>query len=634
MRTGILLFVTAILAACGGHDDASTPSATAPASNPTTATAVITASGGTVSMDGVASVTFPPGAFSSATTVTVEKVTDLSFASDFTNGAAIFGELNNEDFAVKVDVATVQMSDVQTTASLIVSDELSGLAQQGATLAAFSRGLDESDVDDDAESHDVYDLVNGQFNSSSKTLTIDVSTIAFRPELAADGHMAALIRVAALPIDSASPTPNAAQMNAVVKASAKPLLCPGDASFGAPMVYGWRQAANGDPTAYYDSIPGIVGPFAEGRKGRQGHQGMDFFAEEGTPVLAVADGYFETVKDQNYDCPGTKENPTSAPREKAKANQKRFPEFTLVLALTDASGHVTDHVWYRHLSANSVHSGTQQEDTFKTCWRDSGSRKYKVAKGDPIALSGSTGTDSKGNQVPPHLHFEWVPVGGSVSNPLCRLATFFAGAIDRTDPKTAEMADKLYVQPAPGTAFNDNRLAETIWVRRNKGQSSSNQVCLVNGGPSQCDYAGRGFFMYALDNPSLDPISNPNAASTSVTGSTTTWPSDSSGTMAVQRFSSSDTTLVNMVGTLVAPSQRQNITPPPLTNYVSNAVTFANPLTCGATATFSYTVALWADRNRTQVVTFNPYRATVTFVPFFPYPGAPPTCAPQVTPIS
>jgi murein DD-endopeptidase MepM/ murein hydrolase activator NlpD len=638
MRSSALIPVLLIIAGCGGHSDNSSDGAggtspSNPASAPVPASATpantstgstIGAGGGSITLPSVASVTFPENAVPASTPIVINKREGGDSAGVFDEGTIGFGSVEGETFDIQIDVGTQNVASDAITVTIFVTDAMATIANSGRELAAFVQGLDQSDDDEARESIDVFDMYRGGYDSATRSFTVVLPADAFDTALSQHaGHLAAVLRIAALPADSAV----APVTNAVAKApSTSTKTCLGDASWGAPYVYGWREAAKGNPLLYYDAIAGVIAPFAEPRSPKPGHSGIDFFADLRTPVLAVADGYIEVARKQGNKCPDKKH--ASAPADD--------PEITAVLAITDPSGTVTDRVVYRHLTEGSIGlrswqnigntKADVQEPTFSTCWvatTPAMREKYHVKKGDVIALSGDTGTFGSGAA---HLHMEWVPAPGialpdkvakepeGMRNPLCKLATFFPGKIDPFnpatntgygDPKQAEFGERLYVQPAPHTVdYNGkaNTLAE-IWVLRNKPIDPRPPVCQVTGGAKKCDWGGHGYFMYPLDNPHAGSF----------------WPKQVQGIMATPKYAAVDNRLTFTPYTTNALTNAQpedQGTPPPNTTYDAFSVsTTGTPSSCPFVTQMTYTVQVpWYRRDTTlkNPAQFTPYSATAT----------------------
>lgn len=125
----------------------------------------------------------------------------------------------------------------------------------------------------------------------------------------------------------------------------------------------WRN-----PVADYRS----VASFGEVRKSSKiGHGGLDLVTRNanegpvtGLPVVAVADGYVETVKSEACAIPKKRNGPIYC-------DQRTNPGYALVLALNNG-----DRVAYRHLRPGGVQvAGLKDEPNVLKVWQDDGSRK-------------------------------------------------------------------------------------------------------------------------------------------------------------------------------------------------------------------------------------------------------------------
>lgn len=121
---------------------------------------------------------------------------------------------------------------------------------------------------------------------------------------------------------------------------------------------------------------GFIDSWGFPRSGGRSHQGVDMFAEYGTPLVAVADGVVRKVWVNRLG--------------------------GLSVDLLSADG---DRYYYAHLSAVSVDSG------------------QRVQAGDMV---GAVGNSGNAISTPPHLHWQFHPDGGAPVNPftlarsLCR----------------------------------------------------------------------------------------------------------------------------------------------------------------------------------------------------------------------
>ncbi|CAN7774621.1 M23 family metallopeptidase [Paraburkholderia hospita] len=622
-----------VLGACHGHGDSSGSIPSSTATPATSVTGQVDANGGTITLAGVASVTFPGGVFPSPTTVTLQRVDDPTTQNDFDVGMATFGITESESFALKIDVATSSLPDLQGTARIIVSDDLANRAGQGSVLAAFAKDVDASTDEDKGETLDVYDFLDGQFDAQQKALTFNFADKAFASDFSDnDGHVAAVVRVAVMPpVDSGTAAAKTTSSLAQVQAkAATSVQCPGDASFSAPLLYGWRAASPGDPNQYYDStVAGLIGTFGEGRPNHL-HGGLDFFAEKGTPVFAVADGYIARLQHQWWLCPTR----TKALRQRPASEQKNipWPEYTLTLFLDDGSS-----VIYRHLSYNSVVldgqlvggnlNGSAPPPEFAQCWDDGGRKQYRVKAGQPIALTGETGTlydvsRKPIGQVPPHLHLEWLPKRTVVSNPLCKLTSLYPLDQGSSPEPSALSTLTLFGHRAPGTRTVDVQ-ADTYFdvqfrVRRNKSAAATPCYGTLTGTSQPCDKGGKGFFGSALEAP--------------IAGSS--WPKDSDGPMATPMFSSSNPSFINVqmiqypcCNTVGDP----HVTPPPAITVTAPLFTTSAQASCGASGTYTYTVSVIADKLGNTAMFGQAVTGSVNMVPSqAPYNGT--GCAPVSSP--
>lgn len=416
----------------------------------------------------------------------------------------------------------------------------------------------------------------------------------------------------------------AAQLSAPASPLPVAAQCPGDASFEAPLQYGWKAGAA--PLVSYVPYAAVLGPFSEPRQAKTssgnlktlpngqpdtsgGHVGIDFAADEGTPVLAVANGFVQQVKNENWTC-ATKKTALK------KTGDKADPGYSLTLAVTNTAGTVIDRAIYRHLLIGGLQvAGLRDLADSQKCWKDDAKNrskaKYPVTVKTILAKSGASGTcNTPGCVKQPHVHFEWYPafvssttVPSHARNPLCKLATIYPGRIDSTyaSPNNAEMSYRLYAKPAAGTVdYNGNAKTLTEFlVRRNKlATAQASNPCLVTGLQGPCDVGIRGWFGM----PMLYPA--PGSA----------WPRDSQGDMGRAVLSTTTRGILEIAWPFVFTPSGEELTPPPTTQVVQPTYVVDQSVPCAPAGQYTFTVEVFWDRSRHLTRTFAlSERADVSF---------------------
>jgi murein DD-endopeptidase MepM/ murein hydrolase activator NlpD len=599
LRGAVASTLLLLLSACGsGHSDNTPP--TSPPSVSTAASGTLDQNGGVVNLAGTATATFPAGAAPASTHVSVEKVFNVTLDDTFLDTAGPMGIVDAADHSIRIQVGTAEIAKA-VSVSLNVPDDLIPLLSNGRRLVLLTSGTDISDDADSGESHDVFDITQGTFDSQSSTFTAILPINAFSPANGNNGFIGALFRLAALPNDQVEGLQTAIAVKVLSNAKSNPYSCPGDQSWGAPMLFGYR--AGRAVSEYYDPYAaGINAPFGEPRPQLKdgktvfktdgtpdmssGHQGIDFFAEEGTPIFAVADGFIAQVKNENWNC---KDKKHTAPFK--KANQKSNPEISVTLALTDRVGNITDRVTYRHLRMGSAQELVPNADRdFATCWADSakpgGTHTYPVEKGTLLGYTGATGMLNASTPVPPHLHFEWITSYSNASphgNPLCKLTTndpARAGFLFRNDDLVGQGADTRWLG---GIDY----VYAIYKIRRAKPAGTSN-VCLWTTVPP-CDPAGHGYFTALLSLPPAGFV----------------WPAGSNGEIGYRVIEANDPRVGMMTVTQQVTGLNRN-TPPSL-NAESSYTLDGNALSkppCNVQTPITLKLSLIADRFRTTRVDY------------------------------
>jgi len=170
-----------------------------------------------------------------------------------------------------------------------------------------------------------------------------------------------------------------------------------------------------------EAFPILTGPDTRAQFARafsEGHPGTDIFAPEGAPVVAVADG---------------------------RVRHSQEPKGGNVVYLVEPDG---SQYFYGHLEG---YAGEARE----------------VRAGEVIGFVGTTGS---AQGTPPHVHFEWRPLGGQKSDPfpeLTRLASSAALVVSPDSPKR-----KRKRAAGAGPSGSELALLGLLWFMSRKGGSS------------------------------------------------------------------------------------------------------------------------------------------------------------------
>lgn len=359
MNRNYLVFAVSLLfAACGGGiNDSNTGSTTPPPGNSTptstdTAQATIPASGGSITLPSVATITFPNGSFNNNQSVTIAKTSEQSTADTFTDSASIFGVSQRIPYEIRLNTgASVPADGVEVTIT-VPSDFLSKV-QSNEVVEVF---VQVPQAGADNENLDVFTLVPSTFDATKGTVTVTLPPAVFSNQRRQDGNYELVVTLASVPATSREPlnTTNA-QQSVKAQGTAQP-DCP--IAIGPPLIRPLEITSNFAPVRP-QPVTGQPRP----------HEGTDFRAADGDSVIAVADGLVSSVR--------------------------KSPSYGNVIEIKIASsGDPSNYgaiVRYAHLKDSStlVQVGTL------------------VKKGDLIAAADTTGKDLTG----PHLHFEYVPNG-------------------------------------------------------------------------------------------------------------------------------------------------------------------------------------------------------------------------------
>jgi murein DD-endopeptidase MepM/ murein hydrolase activator NlpD len=272
--TGVSAGTTGISASSGGVSSA--PLAVTVVSSGGGNVTTISPDGGTATLSGVTTLTFPAGAFTAPQPVTVSSTTDAQTAATFDESTAIYDPGQRMAYEVRINTGTVGPA-LPVQAAIIVPGSLSVPA--GQNLEAFAQIWEKGDLD----ALDQFELLPSTFGGTIATVTVSLPPAAFTDQRRADHTFEAIVTLA--------PTPGS----------------PGHALLGAPP-QGVAPAGCPVPSIQppLDAVS-ITSPFDMNRRvvvngvTYTGHWGTDLAAVTGTRILAAGDATVkQAVQSQSF----------------------------------------------------------------------------------------------------------------------------------------------------------------------------------------------------------------------------------------------------------------------------------------------------------------------------------------------
>lgn len=344
-------------------------------------------SGGSATLEGYATITFPQGSLGGNTNVVVQATSTAETATDWSVTSPIFSANVRAPYEVRVNVGNVQPSmDVSCTfalrpeflASLVSNSEVQVFAQiydnGGKANAAGIYSLLDS-----------FELFPSVVDLSKKTVSVTLPRSMFTNARTSDGTFEAVIVVGATPT---KPSTSVSSKNATGQSPSLPRSPPPLQGFSGvqdtpnykTFVLPGKQAI---PAAAGQCDGASLGPALEGANEvtsgfdpSASHYGTDYLATTGSRVNAMADGVIEKV--------GFDERPLPRPDPRSGKLVKGWGRY-VVVRHTDGS-----KTLYAHLESDGVAVSAGQS----------------VSKGQQIANS-----DNSGGSSGPHLHVEYAPNG-------------------------------------------------------------------------------------------------------------------------------------------------------------------------------------------------------------------------------
>ncbi len=345
----------------------------------TNQTASIGTAGGRVELAGVASVIVPASTLTGSANVRLQATADPDLAALFQITGSAAQPSHRASYEVRINLESQVPQRAGLTVALQIPDALLALGAGGVT--AFVRQVD-TDPDDGT---DFFSPVAADVNLSAKAATITLGGGDFT--VVADGSYEAQVVLALTPggrhvsrvPGSRDPittypdfSPNFSVENLPGAAFASPPLK------GVALVVvsriGLREATN---TPHVAPPPG----------GPKPHRGIDLRAADGTPVLAVADGYVEQVTRIDQFPGGTSPNGNYI---RVRHDDGTATEYLHLSAFDEP---------FRSLAKRATYPGPIGAG--------------RVKAGDQIGLSGH----SSSGAIDPHLHLQYRTSSGGYANP-------------------------------------------------------------------------------------------------------------------------------------------------------------------------------------------------------------------------
>ena len=239
------------------------------------ATQTMSASGGQVSLPGIASVVIPAGAFAANTEVSILQTLSPVTQALYTDSTEIFLAGSAAAYEVRINTGDNPINDgINSAVTIDLQDTYLNALPTQYGIQAFVQFVEESDT----ESYDHFEIIASTFDANSKTLTVSVPDYAFTNVRTADQSYEAIIMIGTskfLGGGRIRSNPIQAQLPSVI--------APYDASTcaGNPIA----PPLAGNPVA---SSP--FNPAARKAPHKAGHWGIDYPVISGTSVFAATDG--------------------------------------------------------------------------------------------------------------------------------------------------------------------------------------------------------------------------------------------------------------------------------------------------------------------------------------------------------
>lgn len=338
----------------------------------TTATETISPNGGSITLPGYGTITFPGGAFPAPQAVTVTMTADPDASANYEAASAIFGGGPRAAYELRVNSGAVCPATL-FDASLPVPADFGAQLPNGFEPVVYAQMYDGSD-----EGLDYFEAYESRYSTVDNTVNVVLPTEAFTT--ARTGKCEAIITI------GSAPTRVPATIQSRISWWER-MLGRTSQHTAAPLCEN-RNAVHkvlAPPLDGYISVNSRYGDRADGF-----HRGTDYATHdasgqpvEGRAVRAIADGTISRILFHTVAVQVQCQNETQL-----RTVEKGWGQF-IVVRHDDGSQSL-----YAHLQKDSA---TKTEGA-------------RVVKDEIIGRSGSTGTfEPKTCRVAPHLHVEFVP---------------------------------------------------------------------------------------------------------------------------------------------------------------------------------------------------------------------------------
>jgi len=420
---------------------------------PAPVSAAIPAAGGKVEQLGFATITFPSGAFTSNTNVTLSATGTAATQSDFMATSDLYSAGLRYPFEVRVNAGAVAPASNFDVAVKLPATFINSLPAN-AEIKAFGQFIE----DGGGETLDSFELFDTTFDAASQTARVTLPKTAFSNRRSSNGTYEAVIVIGTTPtkvgaasssLTSKAPSSGEAELpipQAVTEASVEyaPSLDPKLKSEGLPAAAGTCEG-----TSLGQPLDGTLTVFSAFNG--TNHFGTDYVAADGTSVLAMTDGKIFKI--------GFDERPLPTPDPRSGKMVKGWGRY-VIIEHTDGS-----KTLYAHLQKDST-TALKQGQT--------------VTKGAEIAKS-----DNSGGSSGPHLHIEYAPNGmifkrPSKVDPAPCVGTNVTGSITVRD--NGNIADDSFRVVLDGIALGQTAIGASNTFAVNSLRSGAHQLtvtCLI-----------------------------------------------------------------------------------------------------------------------------------------------------------
>jgi len=231
-------------------------------------TATIPASGGTITLQGIASVNFPAGAFTVEQEVIIETTSDPDTNELFTLTSAIFGAGSRSVYEVRINTGASQPQSETVSVSLDIPNDLGDPAKIQVFAQVFE-GIENESNDGFDELYDRFVVYPSTLDTGSGQLQLELPWTVFSAGRRDDDSHEATLILAVTPVSSSGAGPFLLAAD----------TCPeGIDTIGPPLVTLTKiRGFSQNPT----TINGIT---------KSIHPGVDYVANDGAAVKAVGEG--------------------------------------------------------------------------------------------------------------------------------------------------------------------------------------------------------------------------------------------------------------------------------------------------------------------------------------------------------